>query len=363
MTPQPLPLSRPDGADDPDDPIALPLPPHTVLLDAWPPEATAQPFTGTAVDLVMRAVQQQQQDLGLNLSLALSDSEVEPEATTAPQEEHQALLTIEGFRVQLVCSPFWADSLAVPASAWGRAAQAPHLLLAAWVDPRCGAIAVPGVLTAAEARAALPGLERGEGLETLPVTALQGGLDRLFALLRLLEPAALALPQRNPSRTGGLLPLLPWLEGHLGAALAPFAPQWLPAEAHAFRSGLAAAGAEVLVAVAIPLALVAGRVRWGGERRGGSERFQLRLSLCGHNGRAERLEVMLEPCLAGDLLPQHLALVVGDQRLEYDSQADRGPRMLSAPAGDERIAIRLERQGVTELQLPPMILATPSPNA
>jgi hypothetical protein len=346
---------RREGADDPDDPLALPLPPHTVLLDDW----TSRTAPGSPVELALRALRQQALELGLQMPLA---ERITPTLPYSPseKEENQAQLVIGGFRVQLVCTPFWSDALPVPSACWHEAALAPHLLLAAWVDRRSGAVHVPGVLTASEALAALPELGLAETMPLLPTTALLGGIDRLFSLVQLLEPTALALPQRRTREPREVVPLLPWLEGTLGAALAPFAPQWIPAEAHAFRSGLVAAGPEVLVAVAIPLALVAGRVCWGGERRGGSERFQLRLSLRGRNGQAERLEVRLEPNLPGDLLPEHLALVVGDQSLDTDTTANQGPLVLSASAGEEPIEIRLVRQGVTELQLPPMILATPS---
>ena len=326
-----------------------------MLLDDWNPRAAPC----SPVELALQALHQQAEELGLRLPQAAQTAGTAGLAPS-PQDDNQALLRLGGFRVQLVCAPFWADALPVPAACWRQAATAPHLLLAAWVDPLCGAIHVPGVLTATEALAALPALATAEERPLLPTSALRGGLDRLFSLVQLLEPDALTLPDRSARDPRGVVSLLLWLEGTLGAALAPFAPEWIPAEAHAFRSGLAGAGPELLVAVAIPLALVAGRVRWGGERRGGSERFQLRLSLRGRNGQAERLEVRLEPSLPGDLLPEHLALVVGEQSLDTDTPSHRGPLVLSAPAGEAPIEIRLERQGVTELQLPPMILASPS---
>jgi hypothetical protein len=59
---------------------------------------------------------------------------------------------LEGFRVQLVCAPFWSEELAVPPQPWRLGARSPHLLLGAWVDEEAGVVRLPGVLTAAELR-------------------------------------------------------------------------------------------------------------------------------------------------------------------------------------------------------------------
>jgi hypothetical protein len=378
-----------DHGEDHDDPLALPFPSDTLLLDDWPPAGDwSQP---APVAQALQALRQQFQELGLRLDLV--DGVPAPVAA----DSHRVVV-LEGFRVQVVCAPFWADGLAIPSGPWSDPGHCPHLLLGAWVDGPAGAIRLPGVLTAREVVEALPGLEgaraNGEEVQQLDVAALRGGLERLFTLVRLLQPESLALspavgptvslplPQASAqtlSSPSGLasglarpqpapasenqqpawVALITWLQGQLGEALAPFAPEWVPAEAAAFRSAVAAPGMGVLAAVAIPLGLVAGQVCWGGQRRATSERFQLLLSLCGSPGRAERLEVRLEPSLQGDLLPQNLSLVVGEQVLETGPDGNLGPLVLTVPAGDQLIEIRLERQGVTELQLPPMILASP----
>jgi len=342
-----------DSGADPDDPLALPFPADTVLLTDW--SGCAENPPAAPVDLAVRALQQQQQELGLDLPLQPLASGAKHSDQLPGEQQPDLLLELAGFRVQMVCGPFWSDELRLSPGPWQGGRPSPHLVLGAWVEGASGAIRFAGVLTAAEVLAAIPTLPQASGLQTLAWANLRGGVDRLFSLVRLMNPAALDLPQaaENPAEP---LPILQWLEGHLGAALAPFAPQWLPVEAAAFRSSLAAPGTAVLVAVAIPLVLVAGRVCWGRQRGAGSERFQLLLSICGQAGQAEQLEVRLEPSLQGDLLPQNLTLVVGEQRRETGAEGNQGPLVLHAPAGEEWIAIRLERQGVTQLELPPMIL-------
>ncbi len=370
MTPTSHPHSRREAIPELDDPIALPFPEDTLLLDDWSWAGERSPAPPAA--LALRALQQQQGELGLHLPFQLLDPEgagdtAEGRMLGPTQADGQhLLLEMEGFRVQLVCAPFWSDGFPLPTAPWGQVHGSPHLVVAAWVDGAAGAIRFAGVLTAAEVLAVVPGLAHGHGVQHLELESLRGGLDRLFTLVRLLPPEAVARPEpakrRVATRGAGAeagqegVPILQWLEGHLGAALAPFAPEWVPVNAAAFRSGLAAPGTAVLVAVAIPLALVAGRVRWGAQQTTGSERFRLLLSICGRAGRAERLDVRLEPKLPGDLLPENLALVVGEQVEETGAHGNQGPLVLSAAAGEQLIEISLERQGMTEMQLPPILL-------
>ncbi|MFM8661047.1 MAG: hypothetical protein ACKOCI_06835 [Cyanobium sp.] len=328
--------------EDPDDPLALPFPPHTLLLEP----ATDLPRDRPS--LVLRLLRQQLAELGLNLRLRECNGES---------------FELEGFRVQLVCAPFWAEELAVPPQPWrhprrssGRSAEPspgrlPHLLLGAWVEEECGAVRVPGVLTAAELRRRWPGFPEADPPPTLPLAAFQGGLDRLWLLVRLLSPDALLPPAAAAVPVA--VRLRDWLEGVLAEPLVALGAELLPASAGAFRSP-AAAEPAALASVVIPLALVRGRIESGAARAGASERFRLLLQLCGAAQGAQWLEVRLEPELCGDLLPQRLTLRVGERAIDTGGDGGSGPLSLTVMAGEEAIAIGLWHGDGSQLALPPL---------
>lgn len=330
-TPMPDPFD-----EDPDDPLALPLPPHTLWLDE--PESPGQPRDHPS--LALRALRQQRAELGLDLRL---------------RENSGDSFQLEGFRVQLVCAPFWSEELAVPPQPWRLGARSPHLLLGAWVDEEAGVVRLPGVLTAAELRQRCPGLASAETPCPLPLTAFRGGLDRLWLLGRLLTPEALlpSEPAAAPVR------LRDWLDGLLAEALVALGAELLPASAGAFRSpaapvGLASGLPTALATVAIPLALALGRIETGPARRAASERFRLLLQLCGAMEGAQWLEVRLEPELPGDLLPQRLTLRVDDRTIDTGGDGGCGPLCLTVPAGEEPIVIGLWHGDGSRLALPPL---------
>ncbi|MFN9693273.1 MAG: hypothetical protein ACK550_05690 [Synechococcaceae cyanobacterium] len=354
--------------DDPDDPLALPFPPHTFVLDEadLPDEEAlrdeAADLSQESPSLVRRILRQQLAELGLELRLRQGDGDC---------------LELEGFRVQLVCAPFWAEELSLPPGPWRLRGRSPHLLLAAWVDEECGAVRLPGVLTAAELQERWPGFAEADPPPTLPLSAFQGGLDRLWLLLRLLSPDAL-LPAAAPVVAPAAVPPLAhtlatpslatptvavrlgdWLEGVLAEALVARGAELLPASAGAFRSAAApgAAGvpgsAAALASVAIPLALVRGRIESGPARGAGSERFRLLLQLHGAAQGAQWLEVRLEPELLGDLLPQRLTLRVGERAIDTGGDGGSGPLSLTV-MGEEAIAIGLWHADGSNLTLPPL---------
>jgi hypothetical protein len=290
--------------------------------------------------LALRALRQQLAELGLDLRL---------------REGSGDTFELEGFRVQLVCAPFWAESLAVAPEPWRTGTRSPHLLLGAWVDEEAGVVRLPGVLTAAELRQRCPGLASAEAPCLLPLTAFRGGLDRLWLLGRLLTPEALlpSEPAAAPVR------LRDWLDGLLAEALVALGAELLPASAGAFRSpaapvGLASGLPTALATVAIPLALALGRIETGPARRAASERFRLLLQLCGAMEGAQWLEVRLEPELPGDLLPQRLTLRVDDRTIDTGGDGGCGPLCLTVPAGEEPIVIGLWHGDGSRLALPPL---------
>lgn len=335
----------PDRADDdPGDPLVLPLPPHTLLLeDARSHSSAADP--AEAPRLAVRALRQQLKVLGLQLILRELEA---PESAGGGR-----LLQLGRLRVLLVCAPFWAEALAVPTARWRQPGHLPHLLLGAWVEPECGAVCLPGVLTTAELHGLFTGFPADEAC-SLPVAALHGGLERLFLLARLMEPQAL-LPPLTATLSPPVL-LRDWLDGVLADALRALGGELLPAAAGAFRSSAAPADQPAALAtVAIPLALVVGRIEAGPASAAASERFRLLLRLCGAEGSPAWLEVRLEPELAGDLLPQRLWLGVGGRSID-SGDGGSGPLTLRVPAGPEEIAVELCVQGGPPLRLPPLRL-------
>jgi hypothetical protein len=317
-------------AEDPDDPLALPFPAHTLLLE----EGTGLPRDRPS--LVLRLLRQQLAELGLDLRLREGNSD--------------GSFELEGFRVQLVCAPFWAEDLAVPPQPWRSGDRAPHLLLAAWVEEECGAVRLPGPLTAAELRALSPGFPELDSPPSLPLAAFHGGLDRLWLLVRLLSPAALLPPA--PAAAPFALRLRDWLDGVLAETLVALGAELLPASAGAFRSPAAPEPAAALASVLIPLALVGGRIETGPARWAASERFRLLLRLCGSVLGAQWLEVRLEPELPGDLLPQGLTLRVGERSIETGGDGGTRPLSLTVKEGEEAIAIGLWHADGSHLALP-----------
>ncbi|MEB3255602.1 MAG: hypothetical protein VKJ05_04345 [Synechococcaceae cyanobacterium] len=328
--------------EDPGDPLALPLPPHTVLLED-------DPGLDDTPLLALRALRQQLQEIGCDLPLRDLPA-VEPAAAPATETESEVrLLQLGRLRVLLVCAPFWAEELEVPTAPWHQHGRLPHLLLGALVERECGAVHLPGVLTAAELHGLRPGFPAAAAC-SLPASAFGGGLERLFLLAQLVDPEAL-LPPR-PAALPPPLPLRDWLDGVLAEALRGLGGELLPAAAGAFRSG-AAPGDQTaaLATVAIPLALVAGRIEAGPVPAAASERFRLLLQLCGAVAGPLWLEVRLEPELAGDLLPQRLRLVAGAGAVD-SGDGGPGPLTLRVPAGPEPITIALQVGGGPRLRLP-----------
>jgi hypothetical protein len=333
--------------------------------------------------LALRAVRQQLRELGLELRLreetAADRSGVDPGGVEADGDA--LVLRLGTLRVLLVCAPFWAETLALPTGPWRGAAPGPHLLLGARVAEECGAVQLPGVLSAAELHQLYPGFPHAADSYPLPASSLRGGLERLFLLAQLMLPQALlptapaAAPTTMPATAPAAAPtrLRDWLDGVLSEALLALGAELLPASAGAFRSTAAGGPVGALATVAIPLGLVAGQIATGSGGGAASERFRLLLHLCGDATGPHWLEVRLEPELAGDLLPQRLSLQVGDRAIHSggddssgddsggdDSGGDRGgdgagALALSVPAGAELIAINLRHGGGSQLTLPPLL--------
>jgi hypothetical protein len=321
-------------------PLALPLPEDAVLLDD-------PALDGPASALALAALRQHLQDLGLEPALTLLAS---------PEPTH-TLLGIEGFRLQLICVPFWAEVVPLATAPWRQRSSAPQLVLAACVEPEARVVRLVGVLTNAELLAlALPAAQDNLAL---PLEQFRGGLERLLTLVKLLRPEALPpllLPRPAPANTT-LVSVMDWLAGQLDQALTALGAELMPNPAAAFRSRASPIRPEesgaVQAVVRIPLGLVNGTIRWGDGRAEAIERFQLQLTLCGPKGRVHELVIRLEPQLQGDLLPDGLRLVV--KPLAAQTKASDDGLEVRMACGSEPIAIQLERHGQMELNLPPLL--------
>jgi hypothetical protein len=214
-------------------------------------------------------------------------------------------------------------------------------------------VRLPGVLTAAELLQRCPGLAAGDAPRQLPLAAFSGGLDRLFQLVRLLEPEALL-----PPRPALGVAVRDWLEGVLAEGLAALGAELLPPSAGAFRGATVERRPQTLATVLIPLALVLGRIETGPSPAGASERFRLLLRLCGSTDGTEWLEVRLEPDLPGDLLPQRLTLQVGDRAVDTGADGGSGSLEVTVPARGESLVIGLRHGGGSRLELPPLHFAS-----
>ncbi len=331
-----------------DDPCVLPLPDDALSL------ADQAPAGATPRALAVLALREHMTQLGLTLPLG----------PTLALEDAERLLILNGFRVQLVCAPYGADMLCAASAPWHPAEQAPHFLLAAWVEEDLRVVWMPGVLTQEEvvAQARIPWRD---GVIALGVERFQGGVDRLLTLASLLDPQSLA-PRASRVRAGlargtEALPVDRWLRGWIDDSLLALGAQLVPLGDGGFR---AAAPAEVdrtaLAILAVPLGVVNDVLCWGEARTGAIERFQLQLIACGDNpAAASTLRVRLVPHLAGDVLPDGLRLVAGPRAAV--SAISQGLE-LDVSGSDTPIEIAVEWGG-TQLRLPPLRLGPGSPPA
>lgn len=329
-----------------DDPFVLPLPEAALpLADRAPAEATPR-------TLAVMALQDALATLGLSLPLG----------PTLALDDPDRVLLLNGFRVQLVCAPYGADSLSADSGPWRRAEQAPHFLLAAWVEEDLQVVWMPGVLTNGEVMEQATGGTDG-GPIALRLDSFHGGVDRLFTLVRLLDPRAMPLrgltPQPAPRRALDPLPVAHWLQGRIDDALLALGARLQPASAGTFRSAPAVGmDSGALAILAIPLGVVNDCLCWGEGRSGAIERFQLQLLARG-NGTAHptALRVRLVPHLEGDVLPDGLRLVAGpraavsaiSQGLELEVSGSRTPIQIAVEWGDD------------QLRLPPLLLWSADP--
>jgi hypothetical protein len=332
---------------------AFPIPEDAILL---PPELwsdSAEQGDRELRRLALAALRQAMADRQLNLPLGPETDLFDP----------QRLLALNRFAVQLLTTGLLSDGIAVPLAPWRQSSRAPQLLVVAAIDEENGVVHIPGVLTAPEFAAVLRDVDSSAESHLLPLSALKGGIERLFTLTALLDPAAIprtGLVPAGPAQSPAVVRVGDWLSGVIGPALEALGGELIPLTAGAFRQAIPQADAAIpqaLAILSIPLGLTtSGELVSGDAARRCVERFELRLIPSGGQG-AERLTLQLVGMLAGDLLPDGLLLAaVQGSRRQSVSSAISTLLQLELPATAEVIEVTLTPPGGRPLVLPPLQL-------
>jgi len=345
---------------------AFPIPEGSILL---PPETSSDPLPSADRELrrlAIAALRQAMAERHLDLPLGPETDLFDPER----------LLALNRFAVQLLTTGLLSDAVPVPLAPWRQPGRAPQLLVVAAIDDENDLVNIPGVLTGPEFIAAVTAeepVEQTAEQHLLPLSAVRGGIERLFNLVALLDPAAIPRaglapadwePQQNAVR------VLDWLRGAIAPALDALGGELIPVTAGVFRQAAPQVGAlspQALAILAIPLGLTTtGELVSGEAARECIERFELRLipTAAPPSGvpasseqPAERLTLQLLGELPGDLLPDGLVLatVQGSRRLSVRSE-NSTLLELELPAADELIEVTLTPPGGAPLVLPPLQL-------
>jgi len=336
-------------ASGPEPLEAFPIPEGAIELRGWDEAASNR-------ELSVAALQQAMADRRLALPLG-------PELDLANPER---LLMLNRFAVQLATAGLVADEVAVDQGVWRDAASAPQLLLAALVDEENGVVQLKGVLTGAELEQHLAAAGEQEGRWLLNVELFRGGVDRLLALVQLLEPDALPrLPLAAlPAGQEAIVAVLDWLQGRVDEVLAGLGGVLLPPSAAlGFRSAAAPADLEngtPLAVLSIPLGMTPeGALVTGEQARECVETFQLLLipSCSKPEGRSpEALILQLTGTLTGDLLPDGIELIAEQGRLQQSASTEQNTEVSLCFRGEEPIQVSLRSGSGEPVQLPPLQL-------
>jgi hypothetical protein len=320
-----------------------------------PAGAIELPVSNTATTLRALAV------AALRLALAERRLAIPLGPETAAEDEGR-LLSLNRFGLQLATAGISADQIAIDAAPWAEVATAPQLLLAALVDEENDVVWFPGVLTGQEFVAAAKSAARQDDQLLLEPESFGGGLDRLFTLVQLLDPAALprlSLLPATASLRQTVVAVADWLSGQLDGALTQvFGAVWQPVTQGAFRSGLTAAANDAVALVAIPLGLDGTQLVCGQAAESCIERFVLQMIATGNApGAPDGLVLRLTAAMSGDLLPDGLTLMASQGSHEQrQSTAAATTIELVFQGGQELINVRLSYPGSDDLVLPPLQL-------
>ena len=324
---------------------AFPIPEDCIAL---PPTELARSRRASVVEALQLAIQERDPSLPLGPQTALQDED--------------RLLVLNRFGLQLSIGGFLSDELELDLRPWHDSNVRPHLVVGALVDDDNDLVLIQGVLTAEELHRLASKESSSEASVAVAVNAFKGGIQRLFTLVQLMEPAALpAVDWRSGGQRllDGVVSVVGWLKGQLDDSLADLGGQLQPVSAGAFRSTAASSlPADAKAVLNIPLGLNSNDALETGE---GSqdciERFQLKLILLGDDDSSTRMMVRICPELPGDLLPDglELRLVEGGREQRQTSSNDQQLELI-ANADDSLLSITLCYGDAPPLRLPPLQL-------
>lgn len=324
---------------------AFPIPEGSIVL---PPTEQARSRRGSVVEALQLAIQERDPSLPLGPQTALLDEE--------------RLIVLNRFGLQLSIGGFLSDELELDLQPWRDSSAGPHLAVGALVDDENDLVLIQGVLTGEELGRLVALQPNSEDSVAVDVNAFHGGIQRLFSLVQLMEPAALpAVDWRSEGRRlfEGVVSVVGWMKGQLDETLADLGGQLQPVTAAAFRStGDSSLPSEAQAVLTIPLGVNSNNALVNGA---GSqdciERFTLKLILLGNDDSSTQLVVQVCPELPGDLLPDglELQLVEGSREQRQTSSNDQQLELI-ANHSDSLLAITLSYGNTPPLTLPPLQL-------
>jgi len=325
---------------------AFPIPVDAVVISDVDPSASLR-------SLLIQALQQTMADRGLKLPLG-------PESALFDDDR---LLQLNQWTLQLAAAGFLADQIDLDLAPWRDEGLAPQLVVAARVDPESNLVAFQGVCTNAELQQLIRGQDLSATQLSLDTTCFQGGIDRLFSLVQLLEPSIMPRQALRTAlqRTGQqVVAISDWIQGLIDEALSSTGASLQPVSAGAFRAAASRGlpdGARALLTV--PLGLnEADEIVSGYDASLCIEQFQLQLIPLGHEAIVDGLLVRLCGQVDADLLPDGLVLLckqgLTQQRLE---SSDDLMLELHLNTSDIPIELSVHRGESSMFELPAITIA------
>lgn len=274
---------------------AFPMPEGAIQLASQSPEQTQR---GAVIEALQQVLNTRQLPLPLGPETALFDE--------------QRLLQLNRFTVQLLTAGMLADELEVNLGAWRTEGSAPQLCVAALVDQENDVVTIQGVCTNQEIQELAKGQDLSAQSLSLGTASFQGGIERLFTLVQLLEPSA--IPRQALSTTleqirQRVINISDWIQGRLDDALVASGASLQPLTAGAFRTDQQQLPVDAKALLSIPLGLDAANTIVTGDAVANCiEQFQLQLLPQGSSDAVSTLLVRLCGSLSGDLLPDGLTV-------------------------------------------------------
>ncbi len=330
----------------PNEPLeAFPIPDGAIVLAPSDQQLTPR---ASVIQALQQAMSERRFTLPLGPESALLD--------------HNRLVSLNHFAVQLNLAGLMADEISIDLSPWREDQNAPQLSMAALVDSENDVVVVQGVLTNEEMQELVKGNDLSAEDLTLGTDCFKGGLDRLFTLVQLLEPSA--IPRRALSTSlqrllSSVILIGDWIQGQVDDTLTAYGARLQPITAGAFRAGVPDdLPSQSQALLSIPLGLDAGNQLVNGDAALICvERFKLLLIPTGSDLQPDALVVRLCGDVANDLLPDGLVLQSKQGKAEQNLTSFNDLQLeLSIDNRTELIELKLRFEDSVPLELPPLQL-------